>query len=194
MKVYIGPYLNYFGASQLVDLVFFWIKDGDNDTIKDKIKDYLYDTWLNTLFQKIYSWRKRSVIVKIDEYDHWSADNTLALIILPVLKELQKNKQGAPFVEYTDVPDHLKPSVEDLQKMKDDPGWLDDKFFTRWEYVINEMIWSFEQILDDKNDSKFFACVNGKITNVDIAALEANNKKIVNGTMLFGKYYQSLWS
>lgn len=195
MKVYIGPYLNYFGVSELVDRVFFWIKDGETDTIKDTIKNYLYDSWVDNVFQKIYSWRKRSLIIKIDNYDHWSADHTLAMIILPLLKTLQTNKQGAPFVDYSDVPDHLKPSESDIQQMADDPGWLDDKFFARWDYVISEMVWAFEQIVkDDKFDSEFYTYVNGEITDVDMVKLTAHNERIANGTILFGKYYQNLWS
>ena len=37
--------------------------------------------------------------VQVDEQDLWNADRTLALIILPVLKGIKEDKQGAPPVD-----------------------------------------------------------------------------------------------
>ena len=52
--------------------------------------------------------------VKIDKFDTWNMDVTLAYIIVPMLKRLKEVKQGAPFVDNKDVFDELRASDEDL--------------------------------------------------------------------------------
>ena len=92
--------------------------------------------------------------VAIDDYDVWSMDSTLAMIITPMLKVLKKNKQGGPCVDSEDVPEELRMSDADVELYKKE-GSTDEKFHDRWDYVIDEMIWAFEQILDDDSDSQF---------------------------------------
>jgi len=41
----------------------------------------------------------RKVQVAIHDYDTWSADHTLSLIILPLLKRLKELKHGSPIVD-----------------------------------------------------------------------------------------------
>jgi hypothetical protein len=49
------------------------------------------------------------------------------------------------------------------------------------------MIWSFEQVLDDESDEKFWT------DGIDWDGLRAHNKRIDKGLALFGKYYRNLW-
>jgi hypothetical protein len=53
---------------------------------------------------------------------------------------------------------------------------------------MDEMIWAFEQMVEDGNDDIYFK--NG-ILNVE--GWKAHNKRIDNGTRLFGVYYRGLW-
>ena len=54
MKVNIGPYLRYWGPHQITKLFFFWTEDYPKDELydrwdyklRDKISDYLCETWL----------------------------------------------------------------------------------------------------------------------------------------------------
>lgn len=93
--------------------------------------------------------KEQTVRVKIDRYDSWSADSTLAYIILPVLKQLKKDKHGSPFVDLTDVPANLHPP----KGFKPGPNYDTDKnFHKRWTWVLNEMIWAFTQINTDWGD------------------------------------------
>jgi hypothetical protein len=88
----------------------------------------------------------------------------------------------------------------------------------RWNWVMDEMIWAFEQICEDDNDKQFHSGVhdmksvacewdeNGKATiykmvkgpndtwKFDIEGYQKHNDRINNGTRLFGKYYRNLWS
>lgn len=122
--------------------------------------------------------------VKIDKYDTWNMDNTLAMIILPMLKQLKANKHGYP-------------------------SKLTEK---KWNYILDEMIWTFEQLnTDDCNDEQFWIShgtldltgepdADGiaeikwtKEAEVDWDGMKAHYTRINNGTKLFGKYYRNLW-
>ena len=67
-------------------------------------------------------------------------NNTLAHIILPMLKQLKETKQGSHLVDDEDLPVHMRHG---------DALGEDNWVHYKWEWVLNEMIWSFEQVLDD---------------------------------------------
>ena len=50
---------------------------------------------------------ERTINVRIDDFDTWSMDHTLAPIILPMLIQLKETKHGSPKVDDADVP-HLQ--------------------------------------------------------------------------------------
>lgn len=122
--------------------------------------------------------------VHIDDFDVWSLDHTLAIIIAPALKILRTKKHGAPAVELTDVPDNLNPP--DVWDKGIHGEETDPNFFKRWDYVIDEMIFTFSEIAEDKPNEPEF-------NNKNMAAFNAYHERIDNGTKLFGKYYQALW-
>lgn len=145
---------------------------------------------------------QREIDIHIDDYDTWNMDHTLGLLILPMLKQLKGVKHGAPLVENSDVPDSLSaPS--------DQASWdTDENFFKRWDYVLDEMIWAFEQIVDEDDESPFFEKTgvwktkeleNGGVEvistglSIDSEGLKNHRRRVKNGTRLFGKYYQDLW-
>lgn len=103
---------------------------------------------------KINEFREdRRINVKIEQHDSWSLDNTLAHIILPALKQLKEDKQGSPNVDDEDVPEELKSTSS--PPVDKEMGEIDDNFFKRWDYVLDEIIWSFENIVDDDWSSQF---------------------------------------
>ena len=61
---------------------------------------------------KIGKWGKttnrRKIDIQIDPWDTWNMYNTLADIILPMLKQLKETKHGSPVVELEDVPEELR--------------------------------------------------------------------------------------
>lgn len=129
----------------------------------------------------------RKVQVAIHDYDTWSADHTLSLIILPLLKRLKELKHGSPIVDQEDVPQNLRTTYPamyngqlDLFNTYDEIGDMEDPLIhARWNYVLDEMIWAHQQIIAD----------------IDWE-LEMNlewSLRIQTGLKLFGKYYQSLW-
>tara|TARA_B110000858_G_scaffold89449_1_gene103389 strand:+ start:57 stop:599 length:543 start_codon:yes stop_codon:yes gene_type:complete len=149
--------------------------------------------------------------IVIEEFDTWSMDHTLAKIILPMLILLKETKHGAPFVEMKDVPELLRWSSKEQEDYKT-KSEIDDKYFERWEYVLSEMIWAFEQKNSNDWQSQYsegevdwdhvdngdglFRLVEGPnhTHQVDRKGIKAHQKRITNGFRLFGKYYEGLWN
>lgn len=146
--------------------------------------------------------KERKISVKIDFWDTWSADHSIALIAHPLLIKLKEDKQGAPFVDDEDVPDDLKSTSAPPKENDYD---VDANHFKRWDWVLNQMIYSMQQISTNKPDEDQFYDHSKVDDNADLRTqveqmqidregLEVYNNRIQNGCRLFGKYFQCLWS
>jgi hypothetical protein len=91
--------------------------------------------------------------VRIDRWDTWSMDSTLAAIVLPMLRQLQDTKHGAPHVDDEDVPEVLRSTAAEPKENEWD---TDSNHFLRWDWVLDEMIWAFEQKVADDAEGQFF--------------------------------------
>lgn len=184
MRVYIGPYINYIGPYQIANLLKHI---GVKEEVRDKVGDFLANkTPIGKWCEFVYSKRSRKVNIKLDRYDHWNADSTLALVILPVLKQLKASQIGAGMVDDEDVPEELrrKDSQEDYDS---ECCWQQ-----RWDFVLNEMIWAFEQVGTDW-ESQYYTFNDMTITNYDEDGIKSHQERMKNGLRLFGKYYLNLW-
>ena len=170
--------------------------------MKIKISGYpnwrFYHHWLYDWFG--YS-PKQKTSIRIDKYDTWSMDHTLAPIILPMLVQLKATKHGAPFVDYEDVPEELRPEPEWYEKYSKN-GETDPDFFKRWDYVLDEMIWAFEQkcrdnwqddYYGDYVENQKYGPMAGSFEWIDREGQKAHQDRMSNGFRLFGKYFESLW-
>ena len=187
MKVIIGPYKNWWGPDQIADLMQHV---GVSEDTCDKLGEFLANTWLSPICGWVDSKRHRKVYVRIDNYDTWGMDSTLAPIILPMLKQLKATKHGAPYIDDEDVPENLHMTEKEMEifhygrnekHTKEEVEVVDVKFFARWDYILDEMIWAFEQIIDGES-----------VADLDALGL-AYHERIKRGTTFFGKYYSSLW-
>ena len=188
MKIFIGKYRNWIGPYQLADILQ---KVGFSEDFCYNLGEKLSKTWLSPLCEWIDSKRLRKVKVKIHNYDLWGVDCTLSYIILPLLKEFRKDMKGAPNTDDEDVPEELR-STSAPPKEND---WdTDELHFKRWDWIIDEMIWTFEQIHPDNDwESQYHS--GTKDTHVfDKEGYQKHQDKIENGLRLFGKYYQGLWN
>ena len=236
MKVYIGPYKSWFGPYQLADKLCFWAKPvEDSYGFKDKphwvhqFGEWLahgsiepntepgdvvsfdrerHNTWLYKLLLWLDSKKQRKVEVRIDRYDTWGMAETLALIILPMLKQFRASLHGSPFVDDTDVPEYLRSTVAPPKKDEFD---IDDNHHKRWEWVLDEIIFAFESKVDDSWEDQFVTGISDhqfvKLDNgcsqmttgpnhtykVDYDNKKIYEQRIQNGFNLFGKYFQNLW-
>jgi len=201
VKVYISKYrYHWISPYTVLEKVFFWREIDYNEPIIEKWSDRLepitkaIQSFLDFVHPKIN-------YVKIDKWDTWSMDYTLSHIIVPMLKQLQKTKHGAPLVDDEDVPEELRSTSAPAKENDYD---IDDYHFKRWDWILDEMIWAFEQNLDENSENKFYdhsevdkseKDINIQISKmkVDLEGLEAHHKRKANGFRLFGKYYRGLW-
>ena len=222
MKVYRSNYRNHWVSPYtILKVICFWEKDDDVFYNHEDVPGHKYDKWVNFLNPFCVAWQKfldfvhpEIKYVKIDRWDTWSMDHTLADIILPMLKQLQETKHGGPFVDDDDVPDELKSTSAPAKENEWD---TDDNHFKRWDYVLDEIIFAFECKVDDSWSDKFssgefdkktVACQwdeNGKAKmyewidgpnhtyKLDFDGMQEVQKRITNGFRLFGKYYEGLW-
>ena len=237
MKVHIRKPTSWFGPYQLAEKLCFWAGPVMDEHGFKSEPDWVHNfgTWLahgkilpptkklgedhpKTPLYKFLAWiyrkREQKPYIRIDHWDIWSADHTLAYIILPILEELQKTKQGAPYVDDEDVPEELR-STSAPPKVNE---WdTDANHFKRWDWAINEMIFAFRNKVDDNWQAQFESGnhdwtfeptsvdENGKpklykiirgpndTYQLDTEGHTAYQKRISNGFRLFGKYYEGLW-
>ena len=165
---------------------------------------------------------EQEVCVKIDYYDIWNLDHTLALIALPMLKQLKETKQGSPMVDDEDVPHMPKQGIASSEGMQydlfqsekhDELVW--EQLQERWNWVLDEILFAFESKAGSNKewDSKYWSGESdlyfeelndgsgmsemkkgpGHTRVWDKEGYFKEADRIANGFRLFGKYYQGLW-
>lgn len=239
MKVHIKQPPSWFGPYQLAELIVFWNPDSD---LAHKLGEWLAYGHIEpdpepgaeprplfrdrkpTLLHRFLAWidgvRQTTHRVKIDPWDTWSMDHTLAHIVLPMLKDLKQRQQGAPPVDDLDVPENIRSTAAPpLTEEEQDCGATDEYFHDRWLWVLDEMIFAFETKAGELEDweAQFFTGEHdlvsvpiswdseGKPTmyelqdgpnhtmEIDWEGRNQYQERISNGFRLFGKYYEALW-
>lgn len=221
MKIYTSKYRDHWiSPYTILKAVCFWEKDDSVFYNHEDVPGHKYDKWVEFLnpicgaIRKVLDFIHPEInYVKIDYWDTWSMDTTLAPIILPMLKQLRDTKHGYGMIADEDVPNHLQ-SIHALPKTE----WeWDGNAEARYDWVLNEMIFAFECLVDDswenafrsgEFDHKTVACKwdeNGKPTlytwvegpnhtyQCDYDGIKKVNERIDNGLKLFGKYFRTLW-
>ena len=209
MKIYTNrPKDNWVSPYEVVEKAMFWREiDYDEPIVEFWAK--VLSPFCSAVFNIRQFFNRDIRYIKIDTWDAWSLDHTLSPIILPILKELKRIKHGAPHVDDEDVPPKLRANRDtrykgnadpDLHKINDD---VDKKFFKRFDYILDEMIWTFEQLSMDDHEGQFYdhnksrniKDINKSVRaiRVDRVGLRKHNERINNGLRLFGKYYRTLW-
>lgn len=223
MRVYISNYRDHWiSPYTILEKIFFWREIDYDEPIIDKWSNRLEP--ISKAIKKILDTvRPRVVDVKIDYWDTWSMDSTLAPIILPMLKQLRDTKHGSPMVDMEDVPEYMRTTTTedwDSQKVfdfyrEDEPEGYD--VHKRWDWVLNEMIFAFEHLADDSWENQYYS---GEIDinqvpcdwnedgtprlyttehgpnhtyKCDYEGIIKVYTRIDNGLRLFGKYFRHLW-
>ena len=190
MKVNIGKY-RYRWVSYVHDSYMDKKYDRDwkdNSTrfesFLEKVEDglqWLYNHTINLYLDKRSG---RKIKVRIDPEDTWGMDHTLAHIIVPMLKQLKETNHGSPSTDDEDVPEELRSTNAPPKENEYD---IDDFHHARWEWIMGEMIWAFEQKLRDSWEEDYH------YNKWDSEGLKAHQARMTNGFRLFGKYYENLW-
>ena len=222
MKVNIGPFISWIGPYQIAQKLCFWAKSEKDEFGFKKTPDWVHDfgTFLaggekqDSVLSKVCSYihekRKRKIKVKLQPYDTWNMDSTLAIVILPMLKQFRDNAHSSPSTDLEDVPEYLHPKV----KPSEENNYEDETVHERWKWVLDQIIWSFEQLHPDSDwedqfhkgvaDIYFEKCENSDLSvmmrgpkdtySFDHEGYKKHSERIDNGLRLFGKYYRGLWS
>ena len=93
------------------------------------------------------------------------------------------------------------------------PYDTDENFFKRWDYVLEQMIFAFENKVKGDWEDRFhkgesdlyFERIEGTSTSemkkgpnhtreIDLEGIKEYQARISNGFRLFGKYYEALWT
>jgi hypothetical protein len=140
-------------------------------------------------------------------------DSTLAILILPMLKQLRDTKHGSPghmpAFEYTSNSAQLSfPFYEEGDELAWQTG------HEQWTAIMDEMIWTFEQLQPDydwedqywlvhpemdldeypEDDGKIAHPVRWKVEGkCDWEGRRLHGERIQKGLELFGQYYNNLW-
>ena len=176
-------------------------------------EDYVFEA-IEESVQSVYNvlnwiWfdrRTQKVKVRIDRWDTWSMDHTLAPIILPMLVQLKETQHGAPNVDAADVPKELRATKKQLAAYGK-TGDVDPKHFERWDWILDEMIWAFNQKCRDNWEDDYYeyremgpeeskdpdSLFGLKLVWEDREGQKAHQERMKNGFKLFGKYFENLW-
>jgi len=175
-----------------------------------KIGSYPNHRWYHNYLHDLFDYSaKQKTSIKIDKWDTYSMDYTLAQIVLPMLYQLAKTKHGSALVDAKDVPKHLRGDTDKDENLVHE----------RWDWVMSEMIFAFESKVKDGDcdwQDQFFSgehdiydvpvlSSKGEIIGyemkkgpndtfkIDHKGMKAYQARITKGFTLFGKYYEGLW-
>lgn len=159
---------------------------------------------------------ERKIQVRIDKTDTWDLFTTLAHIIHPALIAFKADTHSSANVDLADAPPEYHGTPDQYGS--------DDKVHERWQWALSEMIWAFERIIkQDEHEYMYTPYAPGErpekaTVNVmqkgggtkEVELLDANERlrigkydrvkatayqaRVDRAFMLFGKYYQNLWS
>lgn len=206
MYIKIGKYPKWIGPYQLAEYLMFWypkVDDGyggkESADAVHKLGDFLahgfkgreHETWLYKLLAKLHRYKERKVVIKLHPSDTWNLDETLALIIVPLLEQLKVESNSYSTIKDGDAPDNL----EDHEK---------------WQWIMGEMIYGFKSCIGDWEaqfetgvfDMEFKQTKDGESIllpgvnhthQVDYEEMNKAKTRADNGIMLFAKYYRGLW-
>jgi hypothetical protein len=159
----------------------------------------------------------RKFDIKIEKFDTWSLDSTLALIILPALIQLKQAKKGVPSSFYTYNHTYNQYEFEFMNETNDEHMLIEhDISEKKWNDVLDKMIWSFQQLCNTDIDRKYHHGIakhklipgvdpttNDKTYQVvdlnpndhfyDDVGYTLHEERINQGLELFGKHLRDLW-
>lgn len=166
--------------------------------------------------------KSSKVQVQIDDWDTWSLDSTLALIILPALLQLKQHKSGVPF-EFANVGGDDSELQQCFDFYKESHNVAFDIGSANWDDALNKMIWSFQQLaVADYSDKYYHGSIDIEWKEVcdtiynpftgrteklyemvdknpnehwyDSEGERLHEERIQEGLELFGKHFRSLWT
>lgn len=113
--------------------------------------------------------------------DLWSLDYTIAKFVYPRLKcFVENNRVGSCYVD-----------PEDMKKCGLKPAKKEKKggdVHKNWQLVLNEMLFAIDYLANNREIQEL-----DKVKNGDYSEVIKIKKRVHNGLVLFGLYFQGLW-
>lgn len=148
---------------------------------------------LNKTINPFNEWRGQKIRVHVEYHDIWSADTTIAHMVLPLLERLRDEKNGYPLIDPKEIeglPRELKPKKKELDES-------DPKAEARWNWVMNEMIFAMQCIADDSWEDEFFEHKDPNdwmsVRMINKEKYDETQKRIDRGLKFFGIFFRALW-
>jgi hypothetical protein len=162
----------------------------------------------------------RTVKVVIHDYDTWSLDYSLALIILPALIQLRQAKSGAPGEFIRDISGDPNSNQRSFDFHAETYNETVDEAIEKWKSTLDKMIWSFHQLIRDDYSKQYHhgeidmafeptMVFDSKTSTMSVfnqivdknpdehwydrVGHDLHQERIQEGLELFGKYYRQLW-
>ena len=162
----------------------------------------------------------RTVKVVIHDYDTWSLDYSLALIILPALIQLKQTKSGTPSMFFKDISGDPSANQLSFDFHADTYNDASDAATEQWAEILDKMIWSFYQLIRDDYSKQYrhgemdmgfepTTVFDSKTSTMSVfnqivdknpdehwydrVGHDLHQERIQEGLELFGKYYRQLW-
>jgi hypothetical protein len=172
--------------------------------MKVKIGNYPTYRWYSKYIALVFGEKEQKVSVKLDRWDTWSMDATLAHIVVPMLIQLKKTTHGCPIVAFEDRPPEL------IGTIPKEPHITDEFWEESWNWALDEMLFAFKSksedwegqfftgesdwVFEEQEDGSDFMVEGPNHTlTMDTEGMKMYQARITNGFRLFGKYYENLW-
>lgn len=128
--------------------------------------------------------KKRGIYTKFKDKETWSLDYTIAQFILPRLIRYKKLNNGVPGIFFIDEEgnDHIM-----------DTDNYTEIASKKWNDTLDKMIWSFDEIVTEKNEPMFHSDMDEEEKKKWLSDLQIYSDKIQEGLDLFAKYFRDLW-
>jgi hypothetical protein len=126
---------------------------------------------------------EQKISVKINKWDTWNMDVTLAHIIHPMLVQLKETKNTHP----------PKLTEQEWDSILDDMIFAFESKTIDWESEFTSGEWDMKLV--DKIEPGLAELTEGPnhTYKVDTKGMKTYQKRIAKGFTLFGKYYNHLW-
>ena len=164
---------------------------------------------------------QQKIKVEIERHDTWNMAHELAFIIYPMLLKLKEEKMGVPG-DFSMVGGENYSDQKSFDFYEESQDWAFNEKVKEWDVILDKMIWSFSQLIDDSWEDKYHhgtretewkECedlrlnpLTGKMEKMwqmvdknpgghyyDHEGHMAHQARIQEGFELFGKYFQNLW-
>jgi hypothetical protein len=212
MKVWLRKPKNWYSKHQFCH---DWSYRENEKLEQWKQREARLEKWVPEWPFRLINWiiranKPKKDLIKIDYWDLWGFDCSIAQVIYPALIKIKEKKHGTPMSFFDHVPD------ERLHQTTDEDNKIAEQ---KWEDTLDQMIWSFGELVNDNfNEPNYllklewkFKPVEGHpgLSELDTPKHTEDEEKLIEqwrvdtktyhdrmqkGFELFGKHFQSLWT